>query len=263
MKLVESLASESSDDTDLATAMPKLSIGELMVLTASMAIAFAFQESLASGNAGMKADVLWFDTLQRIQFALIYGLPLAAMFRFGIQKRVTGKFLLHPGHWILFGMLVMVLGFMVPYSILRSIAGSTDPSDTFFGDWYFLINGFFSLAASIALLRGARQFSWVWTAVILATAANFAAYAAHMAAYAWMFLNEDFGGSSIWVAECFSWIDTISSALMVFALIPAIWSDFNKKNQRDLWHWLGLLLLFVIGVVSPTLVYIFSRFFAV
>jgi len=261
MKLVEEQALPSakqpSGDSVVAADTPKLSIIELMVLTAAMAIAFAFQEFLSSENAGMKADVFWFDALQRVQFAMLYGLPLAAIYRFAIQKKLTGKFLLHPGHWVLFSMLILVVGFMAPYSILLVIFGSTDPS-TFFGNWYFLINGIFCLAASISLIPGTWRFKWTWKIVLLALAVNFTMNAVQMAAYSWMFASGNFA----MIFTVLGWLDTVSNPVMVVALFPAIWSDFKSKSRRDLWHWMGLLSLFVLGVVTPVLNFIFIRFFA-
>lgn len=245
-------------NSDEELVLPPLSIIDLMVLTAAMAIAFAFQESLF-GNARMQSESVWFNTIQRIQYALIYALPLAAVYRFVLHKRAVGKFLLQPGHWVLLSILISVVAYMAPVLIRNSISGATETEGFEAEDWGLMVVALGSFMSAAVLFRGAVLYRWAWKAMLLLMGVWLLVVGLQTVAFT--FLSSAVMGKWMWVFAILGWIDTVMKVLICIALFPVLWTDFRSAKRRDLWHWSGVLLLFVLNVVGPVLNYIFMRFF--
>lgn len=234
--------------------VPKLSIIELMVLTAAMAFAFAFHERLMNSNAVMKTNVLWFDTLRRAVMALRVGLPFAAIYRFAMQKKATGRFLLQPGHWVLFGTLIFSLGF-VPWSFLTELQDGPN-------GWYYWTFAVCSLVSGAVIFYGSICVGRRWFATLVFMGLQQLATAAFLGYLGWVFSVEPIFMSSMFWYEAYGWATYVLNILTSVALIIVLLLEFRSRKGGDLWHWLGILIVFLTCVVEPFQNYLLEEYFA-
>ena len=242
-------------DLESAVQLPRLSIIELMVLTASMAIAVAFHETFAD----MESDFVWFDAIRRTYYALINGLPIAAFYRFILQERICGKFLVHPGHWVLFGLLISVVGSMLPFAIQKTV-GFADSIGGLPGNWHYLAFAMFNFVSAVVFFRGAMLWGWAWRAMLVLMAVSFLVYGIQTIAFVLLYGSWTSGGGSQWVFAVFDWTDISMKILLLIALIPVLWTELKTTKRRDPWHWAGIVVLFLMNFVSPALDYVYVYF---
>ncbi|WP_148618813.1 hypothetical protein [Mariniblastus fucicola] len=230
-------------------------------MTAAMAGAFAFQEQLTNMNRGIDSDVLWFELLQRFVYSTQIGVPFAALYRFAIQKRTTGRYLLQPGHWVLVSVLISVVGYLIPMALFLTLFGQSSlDGDGGFDHWVLLFLSISSLVSAIVLVFGAIRYRRMWRAVLLLLAIHSLVNAVLMVTY--MTWNEwtIYTGYTSFVSwfAILDWIEIGINGLLALALIALVASEIFGRVRRDLWHWLGILAIFIAAVASPAISFIYN-----
>ena len=127
IELLENDQHESPSDALLKPQLPPIGIVDLMVLTAAMSLSFALRNQFRSLGWHFQTDAIWFTTFEHICSSLYCGLPIAAAYRFYVQKKLTGRFLLEPGHWVLWSIFIVIdsihfhlAGFTLPRKFITS-----------------------------------------------------------------------------------------------------------------------------------------------
>ncbi len=256
-------------------AVPRFGIMDMLVLTAAMSLVFALREKFEMAGWSYRTDVQWFRTTEHIVFCLTYALPLAAVFRFVINKRRMGRFLFEPGHWILFASfpatkeLQGTQSFLVFFGNALSVLallffnGMTDGYIT--GDnsfWYFVPSAIFSLLSSCVLIRGAFFFRKAWMLMLLLLATTEVCKATQS-----LLLYSSFGyffGSPStyinWILSCLGWASTVMYVLVCVGLILLMLKEGFRGPKRDFWHWIGLFLPLLSCFIYPVIGWIYARY---
>ena len=162
---------EPNSETDSATAeLPRFGILDLMVVTTAFALIFALRQAMSQQNLGFESDLVWFQVLEQSAFALSLGLPLAAVYRFHMQKKIVGQYLVEPGHWLLLGILVSNIGFIILMALsLILFAGQPAARFSIADAWWYFLPGFLgATVAAIVLWRGIGKTEKWWKTVFLA-----------------------------------------------------------------------------------------------
>ena len=233
--------------------LPPLGILDLMVFTAGMAVAFACRNLFEEISWGFRTNLLWFKVIHQTCMCLYFGLPLAAIYRFWLQKKSLGKFLLEPGHWIIASTLVVVVG-QIACTLLfyrfREESFSSGPN------CFIFVTVLMCICSGLLALGAWRFRSW-WRILLLLMAIEHLVMAGQMLGYASIVGNIIAFGDD-WFIEVLVWIDSAFNVIVSLGVLIVAIKECLKGPKRGLWHWLGLFLLLIGHIISPILNWIYS-----
>jgi hypothetical protein len=244
---------ESQSDASKLSSLPRIAIIDLMVLTTAMALVFALREKMNAIGWSFPTDVIWFNTLEHISFCAIYGFPLAAVYRFVVQKKYTGRFLLEPGHWLLFSTLLLVFASVIPALALGDLGSFSGGNNI---AWFVVPYMLSSLVASWVLFRGSIVVGKWWKSIFVLMATKELIEAFQQFNIYRMFSDDNWLIDDLlfdWLSPCMEWITLVLQIVICVCLAALVLKELRKGPARDLWHWAGLLMPFLIFVVTPIL----------
>ena len=103
--------------------LPPFRILDLMVLTSAMAFVFMVQDKMMASQPETFQSTAWL--IIRMVNAIPGGIAIASIFWIANQQWVTGRFFLHPGHWILGGYAWTT---MLSFGVLFFLSETYNPS---------------------------------------------------------------------------------------------------------------------------------------
>jgi hypothetical protein len=243
--------------------LPPLSISELIVLTVAMALTFRFQDRLNDLGMNFKTDVTWFRAAQRVIVAVAIGIPLASTWRFAIQKKAIGKFLIHPGHWILFTNLISLSGFVIPLLLGWFMVASWNEANlwgTSFTEVAMFGDALSAPIAAFIIAFGAVKAPRRWQLLLF----TLVGILVMQGTWSLLMLLINFEMLSVRAIDLgfaiTDWGTQAFNIVAILAMAIAVFRDLRNREFRDIWHWLGLLTLFVSTAISPILFFIYRRY---
>jgi len=251
-------AEQTSDQVLLADSSgPRFGIMDMMVLTAAMALVFALRDQFDAAGWKYRTDVSWFKVIEHVTFCLSYGLPTAAVFRFLIHKRKSGRFLFEPGHWILLAAFLVSAGTACSMLTLFSLGwiqngGIEGPTAL----WFFIPLACFSILSGCILIRGAFAVRGWWQHVLVLLVLTDFFGALQNLMYALLISSSATTGWS-WISYI-GWGSAVINGLTCIGLLIVVTKEILRGPSRDVWHWIGALIPFLGCLVYPLLNWIYS-----
>ena len=253
--MINNESQDHSSDKSSPFVSPRIGIVDLMVLTASMSLVFALREKMNQVGWNFQTDVLWFKIVEHICFCLLFGLPIAAIYRFIIQKKHVGRFFLEPGHWLLFSTFLMVIASSVSV-FLWDQEGDLNNDNA---GWYFLPHSASSLIASCLLFRGMAVVGKWWKTFLALIAVTELVGAINYLAFYWMISLDSWMGDPL--TDTLGWIDTALQPVIFVSLTLLVLKELRKGPARDLWHWAGVLVSYVSCLFYPIIYWIYMNYY--
>jgi len=239
--------------------MPPIGIVDLMVLTAAMAFVFAIRDRMTQLGWIFHTDVLWFRAIEHVTFCLMMGLPLASFFRFVVQKRIVGRYLVEPGHWLLFAMGLKTCAQTFPILAMAMLGFSTSHIDSSNALLYFLPNAIVSLLSAWVLFRGSRIVGKWWKSILLLMVLIELVEAIQMLLILLLVQSFSTWRISSWISYV-TWGDYVLKFGLCVCLFLLVIKELRKGPDRDFWHWIGALIPFVGCLIYPILSYVYSNY---
>ena len=232
---------------------------DLLVLIFSFGVGMALQVAKTQLGLGalFQTEYGWFNAISRTLFAVIAGLPIAALYCFAIARRSSDKTYFQPGHWLLLAMLCSTFATafrliiaMFPHwiSVFELDAHKVDHA----------LSAFFSIgSACILLLAGIRNRAY-WRILLFICALSSILWTA-FSIVAFVFDADGVvTGKPLHVLNLIDWVEASLNVIIAVFLAVLAFVEFKNGIQRDLWHWLGVLVASLMVAAAPMIGYIYS-----
>ncbi len=220
-----------------------------------MAIALFLQQRFQSMGWMELSGVLAVQIVNWIVVLLSIGLPIAAIYRFKKQEELCGRFLVQPGHWILFCLLVILLA---PASQVFAVSVfSTRPHMHVGNDGlgtHLILKLIFSALATAVALHGCGHVRRVWRIVFLAISLLLIYQIVFFACQLFIFDRHNV------LLRLLVWIDVPLKGWLVVTCFAALVCDVAQRKRTDFWHVMGVVTLLLTFVAAPS-IQIFRRAF--
>ena len=236
--------------------LPPIRILDLMALTAAMAFVFMIQ------SQWMDVEPQAFNTTAWLVLSMVAAVPagiaFASIFWIANQKRITGRFLIQPGHWILASYALDTTFtfafwlFLFRNSELNS-PGLLTPFFASLGLTYFAAGGLMIFGLFFTPIR--------WWGVIASLATSYGISGMSFMVNLTM-INAAPAPAMHWIA-ILEYGKFAANTICILFLIIAMVVDIRKKTSRDWLHWAGTLVLFLAFGVQPIVQMIVIRFFLI
>ena len=229
-------------------------ITDLMIVTATVAFVLMIQDS--SPNF-VKGDH-WLRYVMQFSHASLTGVFLAALIWIPRHRMRTGKFVQHPGHWILAAQMVAAVG-ILGFWITSWFEMDDIPSPTSFPYAISMLVSaglnLFAAGVSIAAIFFCKR---RWKVVMALNAAYCLLLAATYAVSSCQF----FGFYDDWLYSWFTfyqWGYPIAGASVAISICVAATIDLVTKTKRDWLHQVGVLALLASVTVLPVIQFFYIR----
>jgi hypothetical protein len=255
--------SETKSGSPAESTAWRLSIVELIVLVSAIAFAFRLGEMFRGLGWGYQIGPVWFQVTQRTTFALSIGLPVTAIYRFILNKRISGRFLLQPGHWALFASQLVCLGYIVPVVLLIALSQSSSLAEGERGYDLYLISGTIAyFVAALVMLRGCFFCSRWWKAIFVLVAFDLLTGAVCEVR---IYQIQHLGTGPTWLSESSLFnamldFNKVLNCILVVALLIVDLKEVKAGLRRGLYHWVGVAAIVLRTPTQLLVNYLFARF---
>ena len=232
-------------------------ITDLMIVTATVAFVLMIQDS--SPNF-VKGDH-WLRYVMQFSHASLTGVFLAALIWIPRHRMRTGKFVQHPGHWILAAQMVAAVG-ILGFWITSWFEMDDIPSPTSFPYAISLLVSaglnLFAAGVSIAAIFSCKG-RWKVTMALIAVYCLLLAVTYVVSS---VVSNQLFGFSDGWLFSWFTfyqWGFPVIAASVAISICVAATIDLVTKTKRDWLHRVGVLALLASVTVLPVIQFFYIR----
>ena len=223
--------------------IPRFRVVDLLVITATIAVGFAVQQTRANLGLSnlMRTEIQWFNLASQSLLAAATGLPLAAIYFMRIEQRYCKLDLIEPGHWIILSLL--------PGSLNAVSSVTVVPANM----QLYLLHAFVTAVSAGILVFAAKMNSGIWRSTFLLIAlVNFLDSC---------FLICCFLDNTQLIVLYFrfaTWVETFLNLAIFGSLLILTFIELKKKIERSLWHWIGVLIEFLLVTALPVLNFLYS-----
>ena len=228
-------------------------ITDLMIVTAAIAFVLMIHDSSPYFSHGDH----WLRYVMQFSYASVTGVFLAALIWLPRHRMRTGKFIHHPGHWILAAQMTAALGIL---SFWIASWFDTDIS---------LQQFTIPLAISMLVCAGLNLFAvGVSIAAVVSCKGRWKVTMALIAVYClllavtYVVSNQLFGFSDGWLFSWFTfyqWGFPVIAASVAISICVAATIDLVTKTKRDWLHRVGVLALLGSVTVLPVIQFFYIR----